>query len=66
MLYEGVALEVLPETFDRTNTFECFKLKFSPLSTQSFWKKTSSPLQKRGELEPTRVYLYPSSLCNIV
>jgi hypothetical protein len=33
MGYEVVALEVLPETFDRTSTFECFKLKFSPLST---------------------------------
>jgi hypothetical protein len=45
MGYEVVALEVLPETFDRTSTFECFKLKFSPLSTRSFWKKTSSPFE---------------------
>jgi hypothetical protein len=46
-----MALNVLPETLCRTKTFECFKLKFSPLSTYCFRKKTSSPLRKRGKLE---------------
>jgi hypothetical protein len=46
-----MVLDVLPETLYRTRTFECFELKFSPLLTYCFRKKTSSPLRKRGKLE---------------
>jgi hypothetical protein len=42
------------ETLYCTSTFECFEQKFSPLSTYCFRKKTSSPLRKRGKLEPIR------------
>jgi hypothetical protein len=48
---ESVALNVLPKTLYRTKIFECFELKFLPLSTYCFRKKTSSPLRKRGKLE---------------
>jgi hypothetical protein len=45
-------LKVLPKTLYRTKTFECFELKFSPLSIYCFRKKTSPPpLRKRGKLE---------------
>jgi hypothetical protein len=46
-----MVLNVLPETLYRTKTFECFALKFSPLSTYCFWKKKCPPLRKRGKLE---------------
>jgi hypothetical protein len=46
-----MVLNVLPKTLYHTKTFECFELKFSPLTTYCFRKKTSSPLRKRGKLE---------------
>jgi hypothetical protein len=46
-----MVLNAMPKTLYRIKTFDCFKLKFLPLSTFCFRKKTSSPLRKRGKLE---------------
>jgi hypothetical protein len=39
-----MALNVLPETLYRTKTFECFTLKFSPLSTYYFRRRENYSL----------------------
>jgi hypothetical protein len=46
-----MALTMMLKTLYRTSIFGCFELRFSPLSTFSFRKKTSSPLRKRGKPE---------------
>jgi hypothetical protein len=56
-----MALNVLPEILCRTKTFECFELKFSPLSTYCFRKKTSSPPSEAGKSRVHLFYLYPSN-----
>jgi hypothetical protein len=43
-----------------------FQAKVLAAFDLEFLEENVFPLRKRGELEPTRVYLYPLSLCNIV
>jgi hypothetical protein len=44
-----MVLNMMPKTLYRIKTFGCFELKFSPLSTFCFQKKTSSPPSKVGK-----------------